>query len=84
MIEDAYTKFCEIRKPNSHALSWEHCIAQFTAAFTNPTAAASDERTVDLLSLHLGFYLASWDMMRGSTALLQYDYKSTFQRPGPY
>ena len=38
-------------------------------------AAASDEKTVDLLSLHMGFYLASWGMMCKSTALLQYDCK---------
>ena len=74
MIENAYTKFCEIRKPNSRALSWEHCIAQFAAAFDNPKEAASNEKTVDLLSLNLGFYLASWGMMRNSK-LMEYDYK---------
>lgn len=30
---------------------------------------------IDTLCLHLGFYLASWGMMRGSTDLLDYDYK---------
>lgn len=30
---------------------------------------------IDLASLNLGFYLASWGMYRGSSFLLQYDYK---------
>ena len=30
----------------------------------------------DLLALHLGFYLASWGMYRGSSFLLQRDYKT--------
>ena len=74
MIERAFDECKELRKkPNARALSWEHCIAQFAEAFANPDAAA-DEKTVDLLSLHLGFYLASWGMMRNSK-LMEYDYK---------
>ena len=74
MIERAFDECKELRKkPNARALSWEHCIAQFAEAFANPDAAA-DEKTVDLLSLHLGFYLASWGMMRNSK-LMEHDYK---------
>ncbi len=55
--------------PNHRYLSWEHCHHEFL-----------NERNrlkpnIDLLSLHLGFYLASWGMMRGSSQLLQKDYK---------
>lgn len=34
-----------------------------------------DDRYIDYLSLHLAFYLASWGMYRGSSFLLQQDYK---------
>lgn len=43
--------------------SWNHCYAAF--------AEIEDEK---LLSLHLGFYLASWGMYRGSSKLLERDY----------
>lgn len=75
IIEGAFKEYKELRKkPNARALSWEHCIAQFAAAFANSKKSASDEKTVDLLSLHLGFYLASWGMMRNSK-LMDFDYK---------
>ena len=75
MIERAFDECKRLRKkPNARALSWEHCIAQFAEAFANPEKSASDEKTVDLLSLHLGFYLASWGMMR-NPKLMEYDYK---------
>lgn len=44
--------------------SWNHCYSAF-----------ENHNDVDLLSLHLGFYLASWGMYRGSSGLLQKDYK---------
>ena len=75
IIEGAFKEYKKLReKPNARALSWEHCISQFAAAFANPKKSASDEKTVDLLSLHLGFYLASWGMMRNSK-LMDFDYK---------
>ena len=43
--------------------SWNHCYNAFTTI--------NDEK---LLSLHLGFYLASWGMYRGSSKLLERDY----------
>lgn len=44
--------------------SWNHCYEAF-----------GSQKERDLLSLHLGFYLASWGMYRGSCGLLQKDYK---------
>lgn len=35
----------------------------------------ASESEIDLAALHLGFYLASWGMYRGSTFLLQKDYR---------
>lgn len=50
--------------------SWEHCYSYFRS-YKNLTS----EEDIDLASLHLGFYLASWGMYRGSSFLLQKDYK---------
>lgn len=44
--------------------SWEHCYNFFATRPTN----------FDLASLHLGFYLASWGMYRGSAAIRNFDY----------
>ena len=49
--------------------SWEHCYRAFRDARTDPSP------DYDYLSLHLAFYLASWGMYRGSSFLLQKDYK---------
>lgn len=47
--------------------SWEHCYV----FFRNHKKIAR----LDHAALHLGFYLASWGMLRGSSVLLQQDYK---------
>ena len=44
--------------------SWEHCYNFFATRPTN----------FDLASLHLGFYLASWGMYRGSAAIRNFDH----------
>jgi len=44
--------------------SREHCYSFFTTKPTN----------LDLASLHLAFYLASWGMYRGSAAIRDFDY----------
>ena len=54
---------------NGRYRSWEHCYAQFAKA------RKEHETDYDQLSLHLAFYLASWGMYRGSSFLLQKDYK---------
>lgn len=50
---------------NHRYLSWEHCYEAF----------GNSNNSIDYLALHLAFYLASWGMYRGSTELLQKDYK---------
>lgn len=54
---------------NHRYLSWEHCYQQFGEARKNA------DPDIDYLSLHLAFYLASWGMLRGSSFLLQKDYR---------
>ncbi len=55
---------------NSRYRSWEHCYSFFAENRHNP-----DERTLDLMCLHLAWYLASWGMLRGGSFLLQKDYR---------
>jgi len=45
--------------------SWNHCYKAF----------GNLNQDSDFLALHLGFYLASWGMYRGSSKLLDKDYK---------
>lgn len=54
---------------NGRYRSWEHCYKCFHDA---RNAANPD---MDYLSLQLAFYLASWGMYRGSSFLLQKDYR---------
>lgn len=54
---------------NGRYRSWEHCYSYFIKA------RSSKEIDYDYLSVQLAFYLASWGMYRGSSFLLQKDYK---------
>ena len=58
-----------MNEENGRFRSWEHCYLQFSYARKKETP------DYDYLSLHLAFYLASWGMYRGSSFLLQKDYK---------
>ena len=70
LISAAQTFYDDARaNENGRSRSWEHCYRVFRDARTDP----SPDR--DYLSLHLAFYLASWGMYRGSSFLLQKDYK---------
>lgn len=62
----------EVKKDsNARYLSWEHCYKTFIYY----KGKIVNREEVDFLSLHLAFYLASWGMYRGSSFLLQKDYK---------
>ena len=70
LIDAAQTFYDDARaNENGRSLSWEHCFRVFRDARTAPSP------DYDYLSLHLAFYLASWGMYRGSSFLLQKDYK---------
>ena len=56
---------------NGRYRSWEHCYV----AFASYREDKLSEDSLDSLSLHLSFYLASWGMYRGSSFLLQKDYR---------
>ena len=70
LISAAQTFYEDARRDkNGRSRSWEHCYRVFRDARTDPSPDC------DYLSLHLAFYLASWGMYRGSSFLLQKDYK---------
>jgi hypothetical protein len=60
----------QLEDPHSRYHSWEHAYRNW-----KKYANESGHRLADLTALHLAFYLASWGMLRGSSALLQRDYK---------
>lgn len=54
---------------NGRYRSWEYCYGYFMEA------RQQADPDIDYLSLQLAFYLASWGMYRGSSFLLQKDYR---------
>jgi hypothetical protein len=60
MLDDPYHRY----------RSWEHCFR-----FFRTLQHSRDEKAIDTATLHLAFYLASWGMYRGSSQLLQKDYR---------
>ena len=70
IIESAATFYNQLKEdPNGRFRSWEHCYKCFHDARNDSSM------DYDYLSLQLAFYLASWGMYRGSSFLLQKDYK---------
>lgn len=71
LILESSVKFYDTLKKdeNGRYRSWEHCYSNFI------NARDSKNADLDYLSLQLAFYLASWGMYRGSSFLLQKDYK---------
>ena len=70
IVKSATTFYMELKEnPNGRYRSWEYCYKSFH------DAREVENVDVDYLSLQLAFYLASWGMYRGSSFLLQKDYK---------
>lgn len=70
VIESANVFYGELRSDaNGRYRSWEHCYKCFHDARNDSNC------DYDYLSLQLAFYLASWGMYRGSSFLLQKDYR---------
>lgn len=60
------------RDPTARYFSFDYCFNFFQAHRERGDAAMlTSGETMELACLHLGFYLASWGMLRGSTDLLQ-------------
>ena len=77
-MKEIILKYYEnIEADKNHRLkSWEHCYTQFNEVFEKNKLSDTD---IDYLSLHLAFYLASWGMYRGSSFILQKDYKVFYE-----
>lgn len=71
-IKDNILMFYDEMLSNSHHRyrSWEDCYS-----FFQQTYPCSNDEQRDIATLHLAFYLASWGMYRGSSQLLQKNYK---------
>lgn len=70
LIKNINTFYYDLREDeNARYKSWEHCYKAFFEAKDSPKI------DIDKLSLQLAFYLASWGMYRGSSFLLQKDYR---------
>ena len=71
IIKGAEVFYSDVKKEvNGRYKSWEHCYQLFYDVIKN-----NKKKDNDYLALNLAFYLASWGMYRGSTFLLQKDYK---------
>lgn len=73
-INETLYKFIQEQNKEFHRFkSWQHSYEFFQKKyFINPADTCEND---DLAALNLGFYLSSWGMYRGSTFLLQNDYK---------
>lgn len=74
LVIDSSIKFYNDLKDdeNGRYRSWEHCYSHFINV---REAKDINDINIDYLSLQLAFYLASWGMYRGSSFLLQKDYR---------
>lgn len=71
-IDGNINKFLDHRTPGARYASFDYCFNYFQEAReSGDTAWLADDDHLLVSCLHLGFYLARWGMMRGSSDLLQ-------------
>jgi len=65
------------RKPDERYASFDFCYNYFYSFYKrNKLNELADEKNLQMSCLQLGFYLASWGMMRGSSFLLEKSIKN--------
>lgn len=69
-IEEAVSRYLRDRDPSSRYTSFDYCFNHFQQHRT-AVAAWGEPIGMEASCLQLGFYLASWGMLRGSSDLLQ-------------
>lgn len=69
-IEAAVGRYLRDRDPSARYTSFDYCFNHFQQHRT-AVAAWGEPAGMEASCLHLGFYLASWGMLRGSSDLLQ-------------
>lgn len=71
-VEANLAEYLSARAPTDRYASFDYCFNYFQAyREAGRTSALADAEGMQLSCLHLGFYLASWGMLRGSTDLLR-------------
>jgi len=70
-IEGNLKAYLGARNPTARYTSFDYCFNHFQAHREAGLAELASPSAMELSCLHLGFYLASWGMLRGSSILLQ-------------
>ncbi len=71
-IDSNIKHYMDERKPYSRYTSYDYCYNYYQSFLNSDSInALASEKNLKLSCLHLGFYLASWGMYRGSGRLLQ-------------
>jgi hypothetical protein len=71
-VADNVAAYLGDRNPESRYASFDYCFNYFRGFHERGRAATlTNAEHLEKASLHLGFYLASWGMLRGSSDLLQ-------------
>jgi hypothetical protein len=68
-IRHAFNSFIEVKNPQHRYTSYDYCYNYFNSF--KYKSELSSESNLEKSCLHLGFYLASWGMLRASSFLLQ-------------
>jgi len=70
LIDKLINTFLKDREPTDRYASFDYCYNYFqTFKYNNKILDIAVSDNLQLSCLHLGFYLASWGMLRGSTFL---------------
>ena len=70
--KDAIKSYINERKPNNRYASFDYCYNYFYNFYkSNSLKKLANDENLEQSCLQLGFYLASWGMMRGSTFMLK-------------
>jgi len=70
-IENFIREYLDKRKAEKRYTSFDYCYNYFYSFFEdNQQSQLQRDENLEFSCLHLGFYLASWGMFRGSSPLL--------------
>src|SRR3989338_7379669 len=70
--KDAIKSYINERNPNNRYASFDYCYNYFYNFYkSNSLKKLANDENLEQSCLQLGFYLASWGMMRGSTFMLK-------------
>lgn len=71
-IKDNIKEYMKDRRPEERYASFDYCYNYFQGFYEKEKIKSlAIAGNIEFSSLHIGFYLASWGMLRGSSFLLQ-------------